>query len=106
MTHKILDNVSHETLPKKEDIKSMFIEIFKEHSNKDGIELEIIQILALKMFLRETCKPNGILRQEPFFLKPQDAYEMFGKNIADEINEKVEHIKHMARLEQMVSSAK
>ena len=49
MTHKILGNVSHETLPKKEDIKSMFIEIFKEHSNKDGIELEIIQILALNL---------------------------------------------------------
>tara|TARA_R110000824_G_scaffold252628_2_gene441366 strand:- start:317 stop:637 length:321 start_codon:yes stop_codon:yes gene_type:complete len=106
MTNKILTHVSCETLPKKEDINDMFYELFGNHSKEDGIDLEIIQIVAMKMFLRETCKQFGLLTKVPFNLKPNDAYEMFGKHIADEINDKVDDINHMAKLERMIGSIK
>ena len=106
MTNKILTNVSRGTLPNKEDINDMFYELFRNHLDEDGIELEIIQIVALKMFLRETCKQNGILSKAPFSFKPNDAFKRFGQHIAEEINEKVEDINHMARLERMIASSK
>lgn len=104
MTNQILTNVSRETLSKKEDIEIMFHELFKNHSKENGIDLEIIQIMALKMFLRETCKQNGLLTKAPFNLKPNDAYAMFGKHIADEINEKVDQVNHISGLNQLIAS--
>lgn len=107
MTNKILTDVSCETLPKKQDINDMFYELFTNYySEEDGIDLEIIQIMALKMFLRETCKKGGLLDGTPLNLRGNDAYEMFGKHIADEINDKVDDINHMAKLERMIGSIK
>tara|TARA_R110002012_G_C11185439_1_gene557661 strand:- start:51 stop:392 length:342 start_codon:yes stop_codon:yes gene_type:complete len=102
MTNKILTNVSRETISKKEDIEIMFYELFNNHyTEEDGIDLEIIQIVALKMFLRETCKQNGLLTKAPFSLKPNDGYASFGQYIADEINYKVNRINQLERTERL-----
>ena len=58
---KVLDYIKNDTVMKKSDIDDMFLELFTDHVNDGELDLETIKIVALKMFLRETCKSNGML---------------------------------------------
>jgi|TARA_B100001094_G_C18059967_1_gene734554 hypothetical protein len=95
---KVLDYIKNDTVMKKSDIDDMFLELFTDHVNDGELDLETIKIVALKMFLRETCKSNGMLSKTPFSLRRNEALDKFGKYIAEEINEKISITESKARV--------
>jgi|DEB0MinimDraft_4_1074332.scaffolds.fasta_scaffold240468_1 hypothetical protein len=100
----IMKNITEDSLPKKSEIDDMWLELFRVHNRGNETNLEAIEIMALKMFLKEACRPQGALSKLPFNLKPKESYNAFGQHIADIINEKIDNINHMDKLNNILYS--
>ena len=104
-TDKVMSKIeSKKTLPSRADIDDMLVQMFKLHSDaKEGhIDLEIIQIVALKMFLRYVAKVDGAFTKAPYCLKQDAVWKGFGQYIAEEINEKIDRINHFQKLSNII----
>lgn len=101
----IMKNITEDSLPKKSEIDDMWIELFQIHNRGNETNLEAIEIMALKIFLKEACRPQGALSKLPFNLTPKESYKAFGQHIAEVINEKIDNINHMEKLNHILYSA-
>lgn len=99
---KILEHVSRETIPSKSNLDDMFVELIKEHKDKKTIDFQYLEILALKMLLRETCRQDGLLNKYPFNLTAKESYEDFGSHIAENINNTIDNVNHFSNLDRLL----
>ena len=49
----IMKNITEDSLPKKSEIDDMWLELFRVHNRGNETNLEAIEIMALKMFLKD-----------------------------------------------------
>ena len=103
MTNKILDKVTKDTIPSKDDIESMWFDLLTTHSHNNGKDTETslevnsqaIEIMSMKLFIREACKQGGSLTRHPFNQTKTQTWDRFGQYIAEDLNSKIDDKIHM-----------